>query len=115
MPAAPDRSELAFAEDAVRLRAQVEPWYYRFLEKYAKALLVLGIAEAVFSGVAALVLCYALARGGSTPSALLTALAVVLGLVFFLLGILFVVALVQLALEAGRNLRAVRRLLERKD
>ena len=112
MPAAPDPPGLAFDRDGGR---RAEPWYYRFLEGYGKALLVLGLVEAVLCVIAALVVCYAVARGGSSGSAILTGLAVVVGLGFFLLSVLFVVALIQLALEAGRNLRAVRRLLERKD
>jgi hypothetical protein len=109
MPAAADRSELAFDKDEVGHRRQPEPWYYAFLEGYAKAFLVLGVMGALFGLALALGVVFFSATGR------LMALAVVVGLVFSLLGVLFVFALIQLAVEVGRNLRAVRRFLERRD
>jgi hypothetical protein len=94
-----------------------EPWYYGFLERYAKVGLVLGVVVCLlaFAWVAVSgALWVAAARGGAgVAQALLGVVVGVLGLGLALLALVLQTAFVLLIVDAARNLRALRRQRER--
>jgi hypothetical protein len=82
-----------------------EPWYYRFLEAYAKVVLILGIMLIVL-GALLYVVSVAITRSvvDAAPATVLAAIWAVLALIALLL----VVAFILLAVDAARNLREMR-------
>jgi hypothetical protein len=108
-PPLPDQDEAA-------AYAEGEPWYYGFLDRYAKFGLALGGAVCVFGfvGFAVLTVLGAVQAGGAgLGAAVLTVLFGLLVLLLALLALAFLVALLRLAVDAARNLRALRRQLDR--
>ncbi len=108
----PEAGPLAPAHEVPEgAEAEREPWYYRFLERYAKVALVLGAVLCVL-GFAWLVVAALLAAGqggAGLVGALLAALFGVPALLLTLLVLVLQLALVLLAVDAARNLRALRR------
>jgi hypothetical protein len=103
--ALPAEEEAAYAE--------YEPWYYGFLARYAKVGLVLGAVVCLLTFVLFVVagpLWAAAARGGAgVVEALLGVVVGVLALGLAILALVLQTALVLLAVDAARNLRALRR------
>jgi len=116
MPAANAVANFAFEQDDSAALgpgaafAGSEPWYYRFLEGYALttmwiALTVLGLI-ALGTVVGFIV---TLGQGGVGLYIILALVYALAILVLMVLGIVFGVALILLAVDAGRNLREIRR------
>ena len=122
----------------LRIANDREPWYYGFLEKYARVLLWAGVLTFLLTALFVLVPLLAPETGARVFRSVVTPLIsqttrlpgvapdtgpiaffaarivigmVVLGIVFltFLLPILLTVAYILLSVDAGRNLRAIRR------
>jgi hypothetical protein len=98
-----------------------DPWYYGFLETYAKVFLWLGIAACVLGFLGflapAIYVTFASAAGGSSAAFLQALVVVLAALLTFGLAILMLVfwtALVLLAVDAGRNLRNINRRAQRR-
>jgi hypothetical protein len=90
-----------------------EPWYYGFIDGYTKIFLILGLAV---GGVGALILLgtslLALTQAQGAIGILLgvlTLLAGLLGIALWVLGLAFTASLFLLAVDAARNLRALRK------
>lgn len=103
---------------AAKAHVSSEPWYYLFLEGYARLVLGLGIGLAglgLFASVLSFVIM--IFESDSLLNMLLffgLLLVQVAVLAFFLLGISYVVALVLLLVDAARNLRELRRNMGKK-
>lgn len=94
---------------------EVEPWYYRFLTTYASVLTWLALITFSLSalGVLGAILVYIADSKSSSavgPGVFL-AVIVVAWAVNCIVGILLWVAFIRLAVDAGRSLRDIRRLL----
>jgi hypothetical protein len=118
-PAAPseDGAPALPAAEEEGAYAEYEPWYYGFLDRYAKFGLALGAAVCVLGFVwfaVATLLGAVLANGAGLGRVVLAVLFGLLVLVLALLALVFQVALILLAVDAARNLRAVRRKLDRE-
>ncbi|HZY87989.1 MAG TPA: DUF4339 domain-containing protein [Gemmataceae bacterium] len=120
LPSAPpegDGPALPTAEDEGAF-AEYEPWYYGFLERYAKVGLVLGAVVCLLTFVLFVVsgpLWAAAARGGAgLVEALLGVVVGVLALGLALLALALQTAFVLLAVDAARHLRALRRRRDRE-
>ena len=103
-PALPPEEEAAYVER--------EPWYYGFLDRYAKLALGLGSVVSVLGFVWFAVACLLgpiQANGAGTGAAVLAVLFGLLVLLAALLALAFQVALIRLAVDAARNLRELRR------
>jgi hypothetical protein len=89
-----------------------EPWFYRFPERYAELFRVLGIilCVLVFGGYAVLTLVLSVER----PVVLLWLPVLVLGFLLSVVWVNLVAALVLLAVDAARNLRAMRQKMEQR-
>jgi hypothetical protein len=89
-----------------------EPWYYRFLETYAKVILWFGSISAGLGVLGVLMVVGVTVlrnlRGEALFGAVILSIAVVFTLGVWLCGLLFWVALLLLAVGAGRNLRPQR-------
>jgi hypothetical protein len=99
-------------EDEAGADAEGEPWYYGFLDRYAKFGLALGAAVCVLGFVAftvVTVLGAVQAGGAGLAAAVLAVLFGLLVLLLALLALVFQVALIRLAVDAARNLRELRR------
>jgi hypothetical protein len=118
-PALPPAEEEAPALPAPEEGPYVErePWYYGFLDRYAKFVLGLGGAVCVLGFVwftVTSLLAASQANGPGVGGAVLAVLFGLLVLVVTLLALAFQVALIRLAVDAARNLRALRRKLDRE-
>jgi hypothetical protein len=89
-----------------------EPWFYRFPERYAELFRVLGIILCVliFGGYAVITLVLSAER----PVVLLWLPVLVLGFLLSVVWVNIVAALVLLAVDAARNLRAMRQKMEQR-
>jgi hypothetical protein len=97
--------------------AAPEPWFYSFLERYAHLLMWVGVAT-VMLGAAVLLMTaiiYGATRGGNYVATCLVLLWGGAVLFLVLLGLLVMVAFILLAVDAARNLRALRQHQERFD
>jgi hypothetical protein len=115
LPPAEDEAPPLPGEDE-GLYVEREPWYYGFLDRYAKFGLALGAAVCVLGFV-----CFAVATllgaargdGAGLGSAVLAVLFGLLVLFLALLALVFQMALIRLAVDAARNLRALCRQRDR--
>jgi hypothetical protein len=105
--------ENPFAGFDVELSEPAEPWFYGFLSAYAKTAMVVAIGITV--GVALFAIgayAYALSTIDMPPAVAFTAGAAVAGLAVMLMlvlvAVLFQVALLLLAVDAGRSLRRIK-------
>ena len=91
-----------------------EPWFYGVVEKYAKPCMWLGIAVWTLMILMLLVAGVSWIRAGAETWAAVAGTVLFLGLgTVMLLGILVGTALLLLFVDAGRNLRAIRKSSER--
>lgn len=107
------------SKENVLAESEPDPWYYGFLETYARVFLWLGISACVLSflGFVAPVIHHTFTEATSTPAfvlALVWVLAAVLAFGLLILTILFWTALVLLAVDAARNLRSLNRRASRR-
>jgi hypothetical protein len=87
-----------------------EPWCYGFLEKYALTFLWIGVTVVGLLGLGTVVsLLVALGHSGAGLYTILALIFTLLVLVLLVLGFVFGAALILLAVDAGRNLREIRR------
>jgi hypothetical protein len=113
-----EEAPFAPAEAEGRAGRAREPWYYRFLEKYALIALWLGVAVCglgylVFlaTSLASAVTMFRLTPFFAVLMLLLSLVGGTLMLALALLAVVFQVALILLAVDAARNLRELRRKL----
>jgi hypothetical protein len=114
LPAAPEEDEAVALPGAEGATAypDLEPWYYGFLERYAKVGLVLGAVVCLLAFVWLVVSGVLWAAAGVAGA--LGVVVGVLGLGLALLALVLQTAFVLLAVDAARSLRALRRKVERQ-
>ncbi len=105
-----DEEAPAFPAEGEGHHVEREPWYYGFLERYAKFSLALGGAACVLGFVwFALAVVRGASQAGGGGGAVLAVLFALLVLLVVLLALVCLAALIRLLVDAARNLRELRR------
>jgi phosphotransferase system glucose/maltose/N-acetylglucosamine-specific IIC component len=107
-------SPFEFPEAGAKRRIEPEPWYYGFLSGYAKMWMFFAIL-ATLAVVVPAIISYVvfMFQSSDLPDYVRIAATVgtftwVVAAVFVLIFVLFFIALILLAVDAGRNLRKIR-------
>jgi hypothetical protein len=88
-----------------------EPWFYPFLDTWTRVLVILGVLSCVLEFIFGVRFAF---TAGDAALGLLGLVATLVSMALTLLFTLIAVALIPVALDTGRNVREIKRTLDRR-